>query len=82
MDPNILADILFDYNNLDSFRESSTFTEHINLINYIKNLKTYPELTPDRIARLDAWKSLLEININKKWHGPHVSAAAAGRRRK
>jgi len=64
MDPNVLADGLFAFD-IDAVRADASVRDIEQLISTIVYIMEQPGLTPEREARLGAWKGLLVIHYGK-----------------
>ena len=64
MDPNVLADAFFTFD-IDSVRADASLEDIERLISTIVYISEQPGLTPERAARLGAWKGLLVIHYSK-----------------
>jgi hypothetical protein len=62
MDPNVLADAFFTFD-IDAVRADVSGDDIENLIATIVFIMEQPGLTPERAARLGAWKGLLLIHF-------------------
>ena len=68
MDPNVLADGLFAFD-IDAVRADASVRDIERLISTIVFIMEQPGLTPEREARLGAWKGLLVIHYGKIRNG-------------
>ena len=87
MDPNTIAQKIFNDFNLDDFRRNGSINAIQKIINVINNIINHPEIGPEIAARLDAWRGLLEITLDERQrarynYSRYAAAAAAGGRRK
>jgi hypothetical protein len=64
MDPNVLADSFFTFD-IDAVRADASLEDIERLISTIVYISEQPGLTPERAARLGAWKGLLLIHYSK-----------------
>ena len=68
MDPNDLADAFFTFD-IDTVRADASIRDVEKLISTIVFIMEQPDLTPERAARLGAWKALLLIHFRNMQGG-------------
>jgi hypothetical protein len=68
MDPNVLADAFFTFD-IDAVRADASVRDIERLISTLVFIMEQPGLTPEREARLGAWKGLLVIHYSKIRNG-------------